>query len=905
MEQKQYFAFISYKREDEKWASWLQHKLEHYKLPSNLNGRTDLPKYIRPVFKDTSELSAGVLADEIKAALDQSKYLIVICSPNASKSKWVNKEAQSFIDSGRADRIIPFIIDGTPNSGDPETECFPLAIRELPEAKELLGVNIKEMGRDAAAVKVVAHMLGLNFDTLWQRHEKESNYRRFLWLCGILFIAIIGLCIGIYFYSQNQNLLKNQSRYIASVATKLVDEGDSYTAIKLATEVLPKNLNHPNRPYTVEAEAALRKCYQGHAAIFRGIESPVFALAFSSDGSLVASGSMDGMIQLWNVDTGKRVLELDCNDTEAASVNSIVFTLDGNGLVSSSGRIKLWDIHSGKLVKGYDEYGDYCAISPDGSLLASCGSGGHITIVSIESGEIWKELPEQVFWGDFYAEVYALKFSPDGGKIASGFEDGTIHIWDINTEQKVSILKHSNIKQEQNRVLSLDFSPDGKSIISGTEDGSIHIWDLESLTEINKTEGLFGAVGAVMFLPDGKSFISGTDDGTVRLWDSITCRELALLTKHDSRVLTAVISPQGDRIVSSNLDRTIRLDDIEKDVDYRIINEHSDVVRCLAAHPQTQMVASGSQGQILIANYCTGETTCVLSESRDSASSEIWCIDFSPDGKTLVSGDANGICHFWNVESGEQLLETDFYYRNALAPPAASRVSMYSNNTIYDLSYSSDGKRILLCTADKAIRLIDATSGEEIDVIDCPNTALCVSFTPDETGVISGMADGNLLLWDIETKSIVKEYFGHSSYVLDVTFNHNGKLIASCSKDGTVRLWETQSGRSIHIFTGQSVGKNSVAFSPNDERIVSGSEDGSICIWDTESGMVVKELDGHKGAVGPIVYLPSGEQIISGSSDMSVRLWEIPSLQKIIDSSIERFYNNPFTNDELKMYYLK
>ena len=96
-----YYAFISYKREDEEWAKWLQHKLEHYKLPSSLNGKEKLPKEIRPIFRDKSELAAGVLAKEIRKALDDSKYLIVICSSNSAKSDWVNLEIQAFIEANR------------------------------------------------------------------------------------------------------------------------------------------------------------------------------------------------------------------------------------------------------------------------------------------------------------------------------------------------------------------------------------------------------------------------------------------------------------------------------------------------------------------------------------------------------------------------------------------------------------------------------------------------------------------------------------------------------------------------------------------------------------------------------------------------------------------------------------
>ena len=113
-----YYAFISYKREEEQWAKWLQHKLEHYKLPTNLNGRSDLPKEIRPVFKDTSELMPGNLPEQIREALELSKYLIVLCSPNAAKSEWVNKEVEVFMSMGRTSNIIPFIIDGIPFSSN-------------------------------------------------------------------------------------------------------------------------------------------------------------------------------------------------------------------------------------------------------------------------------------------------------------------------------------------------------------------------------------------------------------------------------------------------------------------------------------------------------------------------------------------------------------------------------------------------------------------------------------------------------------------------------------------------------------------------------------------------------------------------------------------------------------------
>ena len=204
MEQKkEYYAFISYKREDEKWAKWLQNKLEHYKFPTNLNGRTDLPKNIRPTFRDVTDLTPGLLAEEIDKALRSSEWLIVICSPRSAKSPWVCKEAQTFIDLGRADHIIPFVIEGTPFSKDMGSECYPEALLNLTDGQELLAANINEMGRDAAAIKAVARMFNLRFDTLWQRFEREKKKRFLISILTVAVFALLSLGIGGFIYNNN------------------------------------------------------------------------------------------------------------------------------------------------------------------------------------------------------------------------------------------------------------------------------------------------------------------------------------------------------------------------------------------------------------------------------------------------------------------------------------------------------------------------------------------------------------------------------------------------------------------------------------------------------------------------------------------------------------------------------
>ncbi|MCM1519295.1 MAG: TIR domain-containing protein [Lachnoclostridium sp.] len=172
------FAFISYSHRDMGVAKWLQRKLEGFKLPTEIHNEIDAEsRYLRPVFRDQSDLNTGILSDELRKNLEESKYLILICSRNSAQSQWVSDEAKAFVEMGRLDRIIPVIIpDGQTN----ERELFPIFLREyfsLNPDKELLGVNIGEIGREKALIRVVSRMIDVSFDSLWKRHQRQKRMR--------------------------------------------------------------------------------------------------------------------------------------------------------------------------------------------------------------------------------------------------------------------------------------------------------------------------------------------------------------------------------------------------------------------------------------------------------------------------------------------------------------------------------------------------------------------------------------------------------------------------------------------------------------------------------------------------------------------------------------------------------
>ena len=168
-----YFAFISYNAKDTSWGKKLQKKLEHYKLPATLCSEHGWERQpIKPVFFAPTDIQPGGLSEELQERLKASKNLIVICSPNSAKSEWVGKEIEFFHKLGRTQNIHFFIVDGTPHSGNPDTECFNPIVEKL-GLPEILGANINErisrlpwLNKERAYVQLISKLLGVEFDTI-------------------------------------------------------------------------------------------------------------------------------------------------------------------------------------------------------------------------------------------------------------------------------------------------------------------------------------------------------------------------------------------------------------------------------------------------------------------------------------------------------------------------------------------------------------------------------------------------------------------------------------------------------------------------------------------------------------------------------------------------------------------
>jgi uncharacterized protein with WD repeat/tRNA A-37 threonylcarbamoyl transferase component Bud32 len=281
-----------------------------------------------------------------------------------------------------------------------------------------------------------------------------------------------------------------------------------------------------------------------------GHNDSVIPVLFSPDGKLLASGSMDKTIKLWDAQTGALKQTLTGHGN---GVHALAFSPDGKVLASGSDdkTIKLWDVQSGALrqtLTGHNSAIHAVAFSPDGKQLASGSTDKTIKIWNVQTGEL-----EQVLSGHSDI-VKSVEFSPDGKQIASGSDDKTVKIWDAESGALIQTLTgHTS------GIHAIAFSPDGKVLASGSIDKTIKLWDAQTGALRQTLTGHTNGIHAIAFSPNGKQLASGSNDKTIRLWDVQTGAPTQTLTGHNDSVMAVAFSPDGKLLASSSMDKTVKL----------------------------------------------------------------------------------------------------------------------------------------------------------------------------------------------------------------------------------------------------------------------------------------------------------------------------------------------------------
>lgn len=276
--QREYSAFISYSHRDDDWGAWLHKALETYRAPQKLVGKNNrdgsVPKRLSPVFQDIHELpTASDLGAVITNALAHSRYLIVICSPAAAQSQWVNEEILSFKRLGKANRILAIVVDGEPNASDQasgqEQECFPPALRYNIDANGQLSDQRAEPiaadarpgkgGKSNAKLKLIAGLLGVNFDDLVEREKKRQRQRYAALAVFSLLGVIAAVTVWLSFDAEQQRSRQAEIAKLTSAAVEDLDNGAVWSALEKLALALPEDSAEADKLWPARSKAVLNR----------------------------------------------------------------------------------------------------------------------------------------------------------------------------------------------------------------------------------------------------------------------------------------------------------------------------------------------------------------------------------------------------------------------------------------------------------------------------------------------------------------------------------------------------------------------------------------------------------------------------------------------------------------------
>ena len=573
------------------------------------------------------------------------------------------------------------------------------------------------------------------------------------------------------------------------------------------------------------------------------------SIAFSPDGSLVATGDSNGEIHILRV-SDKQHLATYIGHVDW--IQAIAFSPDGKFLASGSSdrTIRLWDLNTHQslcVLQGHTGRVWSVTFSFDGKLLAS--SSNDCTI------GLWNVVNRQclhIFQGHT-DHVISVAFSPNGQMIASGSNDQTVRLWDLRSYQCLHIFQgHTS------SIHSVAFSPNGQMIASGSDDQTVRLWDFRSYQCLHLLQGHIGKVWSVAFSPDGQMLATGGRDRTIRLWDLNNYQCLHIFQGHTWSVRSVAFSPDGQTLVSGSDDQTVRLWNVKNYQSLYIFQGYTSSLLSVAFSPDGQMLASGGSGSntqmVRLWNVKSHQCSHIF-QGKSWARS----VAFSPDKQTLASGSDNQTIRLWDLKSYQCL-----------------HVFQGHTNRVWSVAFSPDGQMLASGSSDRTIRLWDLKSYQCLHIFTGHTESVrSIAFSPNGQTLASSSKDQVIQLWNLQSYQCSHILRGHTDDIRSVAFSPDGQTLASGSDDQTVRLWNLQSYQCSHILQGHTDPVWTVAFSPNGQTLASGGDDQTIRLWNVKRLQCLHIFQGHAKWVRSVSFSPDGQTLASSSTDGTIMLWNI------------------------------
>lgn len=918
-----YDAFISYRRDepDLGWAKWLHGALETYRVPRELVAK-GLPRRLTRVFRDEEDLSADAdLSSQITAALEQSKFLIVVCSPRAVESRWVNAEVEHFRKLGRHDKILALLIEGEPR------ESFPKALveirktvveqgadgaattREVIEDVEPLAADVRPERSDQKAhvlrgharLRLLACILGCRFDDLRQR-DAERRAKR-LRTIGAGLAALVLVMVGLTGFALAQRSEAKRQAGIAEQKAEAESKARQLASEKTA-EVVKKSDEIEWASYVANVEVAaasfdqrqwdrLRQRLDAAPPSRRGWEwwwlhaqsdNSVFAITYSRRGAASVAIRADGSqlvsiaglaATVHDAETGVVLTKLKGH---TSPLTCVAVSRDGKWIVTGSedGAARVWDAATGaglaELV-GHSDRLNSVAFNSDSTWIVTASRDGSARVWSIEARTTLVDVKA-------HGPLNSAELSPDGTRVLLK-SDNSVLVSDAASGESL---------YELVGIRSASFSPDGSQIAAGA-DGPALVQDMKTGAISTKLRGHPQWVNSVAFSPDGTRIVTASEDSTARVWDAKSGASLAELKGHSGRVKSAAFSPDGSWIVTASADTTARVWDASTGTSLGELRGHKDTV-CFAEFISNgaRVVTASEDTTARVWEVRAGHTSIELAHRRERDTP----VAFSPDGRRIVSVGA-GTAQVSDAATGARLAELKGH-----------------TGYVFSAAFNPDGTRIVTASTDKTARVWDAENGASLaELTGHTSSVVRAAFSPDGTRIVTASSDKTARVWDAATGNCLAELRGHPKPVYLAVFSpDNNRVLTACEE--TVRVWTSANwavisewvplGFPMAGFSPESTRvlicsgldspqvrgvygatevvrlegpiQASAAFSPDGTRVIGAARNGTARVWDATTGSILTELKGHTETVNSAVFSPDGARIVTASNDGTARVWD-------------------------------
>jgi WD40 repeat protein len=880
-----FWAFISYSHIDKKWGDWLHRNLETYKVPKPLVGRETqrgepVPARVNPIFRDREELPTSAdLGSVITEALKQSRYLVVICSPHSAKSHWVNKEILDYKKLGRENHILSLIVDGVPNAADGkpgipvEAECFPDALKyQLGEDGEInktrrtepIAADARQQGdgRLNAKLKLLAGILGVNYDDLKRRDEQRRRRRQYLlFTISTALILVFAALAGIALWQwQQAELQKHRVQTVLSRA-------DCTTAL----DRISKN---------EDAEAIARLC---RALDMDPDNHDADALLFS------LLSTRNWLLPLDNLQLDdEQLLALDANGHKAMSLKD--------------GTLRFWDIDAHQVIRNIPGYAFALpppVFTPDGQSAIIDVSNQFERLNLATGASTLLQTNDQKDWTDpnFY-------LTPKGWTTA---------IYSVKSNQIISTLDYHEPElpafSPNGQRLAAVTIPDNPDTSTANLFNTLRLWNVSNGARLSFKKSYPDAIAANSWSVDSR-FLLAASQNILDIWNPDVARLKAEPPCLADNVLDAWFTPDGKRIIA--VTGNTAGEDLSSDQQGMYMYafnpmgpdkesfSHATAAFIWSADPDTSAVSAWRQPPWVLDAEFSPDNRWIVTTSGNSA--QIWnavthelkssiqmddvpvTAVFSPDSRRLLLVSASETAQIWDVPGnravGQPIInqeELDYAQNhNERSVTSIGFAPVKHPNRAFYGAFSPDGKRFALAIGF-GVHFFDANT--DLDITKQPmrgnDFVQSVCFSSDSKELLTASLDSVGHLWDVATGSPIGQPMNAKQFA---AFNPNSDYIVTLA-DSAVQIWDATNQQCLWSIQLNEK-NNSAEFSPDSKRIVIASGNNSR-VWNWRTARAAPVVMTHDSPVTSAVFSPDGNYVLTASEDKTAKVWDAATGQQV------------------------